>query len=75
MPVIPFFIAMEDSDRVGEDGFPIQEYTVFINEPIYPQAGLSERAQVDAMRDRNYELNRETYENFYGVPLTNNTKL
>ena len=74
VPVIPFFITMEDSDRIGEDGFPIQEYTVFINEPIYPQAGLSERAQVDAMREKNYEINRETYENFYGVPLAYTTE-
>lgn len=74
VPVIPFFIAMEDSDRIGEDGFPVQEYTVFINESIYPQAGLSERAQADAMREKNYEINRVTYENFYGIPLTYTTE-
>ncbi len=74
VPVVPFFITMEDSGRIGEDGFPVQEYTVFINEPIYPMEGLSERAQVDAMRERNYELNRETYEKFYGIPLTYTTE-
>lgn len=74
VPVIPFFITMEDSDRIGEDGFPIQEYTVFINEPIYPQAGLHERAQVDVMREKNYELNKKTYEEFYGIPLAYTTE-
>lgn len=74
VPVIPFFIAMEDSGRIGEDGFPVQEYTVFINEPIYPQAGLSRRAQADIMRDKNYEINRQTYEDFYGISLTYTTE-
>lgn len=73
VPVIPFFITMEDSDRIGEDGFPLQEYTVFINEPIYPQAGLTERQRVDAMREKNYEVNKRIYEEFYGIPLTYDT--
>lgn len=70
VPVIPFFITMEDSDRIGEDGFPIQEYTVSIGEPIYPQAGLPERERVDDMRERNYALNKRIYEEFYGIPLS-----
>lgn len=74
VPVIPFFITMEDSDRIGEDGFPMQEYTVFINEPIYPQEGLPEREQVNVMREKNYEVNRETYEKFYGTTLTYTTE-
>lgn len=73
VPVIPLFITMEDSDRIGADGFPIQEYTVFIGEPIYPENGLTERQQVDAMRDRNYGLWKNIYEEFYGVELTYST--
>lgn len=69
VPVIPFFICMEDSDRYGEDGFPIQEYTVFIGEPIYPKAGLTEREQAADMRNRNYQLWKNIYEEFYGNPL------
>ena len=30
VPVIPIFITMNDSDIIGEDGFPVQEYTVNI---------------------------------------------
>lgn len=30
VPVIPIFITMEDSEIIGEDGFPVQEYTVNI---------------------------------------------
>lgn len=74
VPVVPFFIAMEDGDRIGEDGFPIQEYTIFIKEPIYPKKGLSEREQTDYMREKNYDVWKGIYEEFYGVPLTYTTK-
>lgn len=75
VPVVPIFITMEDSDRIGSDGFPIQEYTVFIEKPIYPEKGLTERQQVDAMRDRNYGVWKRIYEEFYGVPLTYTTEV
>ena len=29
-PVMPFFITMSDSDIIGGDGFPVQEYTIHI---------------------------------------------
>jgi len=70
VPVIPFFITMEDGDRIGGDGFPVQEYTVFIKEPIYPRDGLTEREQAEEMRDRNYQVWKQIYEEFYGIPLT-----
>lgn len=74
VPVIPIFICMEDSDRIGPDGFPVQEYTVFINEPIYPKVELSEREQESDMRERNYELWKKIYEDFYGIPLMYTTE-
>ena len=70
MPVLPVFITMEDSDVIEEDGFPRQDYTVFIERPIYPPAGLSEREQVTAMRNENYAVWKRIYEDFYGVPLS-----
>lgn len=75
VPVIPLFITMEDSAEIGADGFPIQEYTVFIEKPIYPESGLTERRQVDAMRDQNYNAWKRIYEEFYGVELTYTTEV
>ena len=69
VPVIPVFITMEDSEFVGEDGFPIQEYTVNIGKPIYPDANNSEKENTVMMRDKNYETWKEIYEDFYGIPL------
>lgn len=69
VPVIPIFITMEDSDIIGEDGFPIQEYTVNIEKPIYPDSEKSEKENTVMMKNKNYEVWKEIYEDFYQIPL------
>ena len=46
-PVVPIFITMEDSNIIGEDGFNIQEYTINIGEPIYPDKNLNEKENTE----------------------------
>ena len=74
VPVIPIFITMSDSNIIGDDGFPIQEYTVNIAEPIYPDENLSQRENTEEMLNKNFEVWKEIYEEFYGIPLENKTK-
>lgn len=74
VPVLPIFITMEDSGKTGEDGFPVQMYTVFVEKPIYPKAGLTEREQAVEMRNENYMVWKKIYEDFYGLPLTYTTE-
>ncbi len=69
VPVIPFFITMEDSDLIGNDGFPIQEYTVHILEPIYPDPNKSDKENINFMNNKNYEMWKNVYEDFYKIPL------
>ena len=69
VPVIPIFITMTDSDIIGEDGFPIKEYYVHIEEPIYPNQNLSEKENVQIMKNKNFEIWKNIYEEFYGIPL------
>lgn len=69
VPVIPIFITMEDSDLIGEDGFPIQAYTVNIGEPIQADSNLQEKENIINMRDKNYDIWKNIYEDFYGIPL------
>ncbi|MCQ2591529.1 MAG: 1-acyl-sn-glycerol-3-phosphate acyltransferase [Treponema sp.] len=70
VPVLPMFITMTDSDKIGSDGFPIQEYTVHILEPIYPDPAKTKKENIEFMRDKNYEMWKKVYEDFYGIPLT-----
>ncbi len=69
VPVIPIFITMEDSDIIGEDGFPVQEYIINIDKPIYPDENLSERENVEMMKEKNYQVWKSIYEDFYKIPL------
>lgn len=69
-PVIPMFVTMEDSDKVGNDGFFIQNHTLHIMPAIYPDPNLSKPENINQMRDKNYELWVKTYEEFYKTPLT-----
>ena len=73
VPVIPIFITMQDSDIIGDDGFPVQEYIVNISEAIYPDANLSVRENKEQMRDKNFEIWKNIYEDFYKIPLTYTT--
>ena len=69
VPVIPIFITMEDSDIIGDDGFWVQEYTINIEKPIYPDSKLSEKENCNIMKDKNFEVWKKVYENFYKIPL------
>lgn len=74
VPVIPIFITMEDSHIIGEDGFPVQEYIINIEEPIYPNQKLSDRENTEIMKEKNYEVWKRVYENFYKIPLEYTTE-
>lgn len=70
VPVLPCFITMKDSDILGDDGFFVQEYTIHIGAPIYPDKELSQNKQAEKMMAQNFELWKEIYETEYQIPLT-----
>lgn len=74
VPIIPIFITMEDSSEIGEDGFPIQEYTINIEEPIYPDETKTQRENKEIMKQKNYEVWKKVYEDFYKIPLEYTTE-
>lgn len=69
VPVLPVFITMEDTDVPGEGGLPVQAYTIHILKPIYPDSKLRQGDNVDRMMSENARLWKETYEEFYKIPL------
>lgn len=74
VPVIPSFITFEDSDIIGEDGEPVQNYTVHIGKPIYPDENLTAKENINKLRDLNYDFWKETYEKVYGKKVSYITK-
>ncbi len=74
VPVIPMFITMEDTDKVGGDGFFIQAYTVHIGKPIWADEKLSAKENIKNMLEQNYQFCVDKYEEFYNTKLKFNTK-
>ena len=69
VPVIAIFTTLSDTEYIGADGYPIQEYTLHILDVIYPQEGKSADENMAYMKQRNEELTKNKYEEVYGVPL------
>ena len=74
VPVLPCFITMQDSDQMGEDGFPIQEYTIHIAPPLYPKEDKNAKENAAFLMEENTRVWRDIYEKTYGLPLTYTTK-
>jgi len=74
VPVLPCFITMRDTENIGEDGFPIQEYTVHISKPIYPDPSLPYKKQSEQLLKENYRVWKEIYEREYQMPLSYTTE-
>ena len=62
------------SDVMGDDGFYVQEYTIHISEPLYPDASLPAAKRSEDLRRRNYKAWADVYESVYQVPLEYTTE-
>lgn len=85
VPVLPCFITMRDSDILGEelrrsikvdidenfvpDGFYIQEYTIHVGKPIYPDSKLDYKDNMEYLAKMNFEAWKSVYESEYGLKL------
>ena len=70
VPVIPCFITMKDLDKTDAEGLPVQEYTPYLGQPLYPDLSLSKPEAKEKLRQQNEAFCREIYEKVYGIPLT-----
>ena len=69
VPVLPVFITMSDSNVIDGDGFFVQEYTINICPPIYQDPTKSRNENVEMMKDENFRVWKEIYEDTYKVKL------
>ncbi len=74
VPVVPFFITTEDTDKKDSAGFPILAYTVHILPAILPDPDKNIRQNTEEMCLKNYEAWKTVYEETYGIPLTYTTE-
>ena len=45
VPIIPCFVEMQNTDKIGDDGFFTQKYTLHVMETLYPNTSLEFKAQ------------------------------
>ncbi len=75
VPILPIFITMKDSDKIGDDGYPVQEYTINIEKPIYPDAQLGHKDRLNRMLEENARVWKEIYECDYNMQLSYATEM
>lgn len=69
VPIVPIFITMKNSDKIGSDGFMIKEYYIHIEKPIYPDEKLTVKENTEIMKKKNFICWKNIYEKFYNKPL------
>ncbi len=69
VPIIPSFITLENSGKIGADGFDIPAHTIWFLPPIYPKKGLTDKENVEYLKNENFRVWKELYERVYGVEL------
>lgn len=71
--ILPMFIAIEPSDYKDKKGNPVDAWTVYFLDPIYPNFDLPIKDREKDMMNRNYEALVEIYEEVYNEKLVYNT--
>lgn len=69
VPVIPVFITMEDTEKLDADGYKVQAHTVWFLPPICKKDGLTDKENIEYIKNENYSAWKKLYEEVYGVPL------
>ena len=76
VPILPLFITIEDkTEKIDElNRVNFGNYTIHILKPIYPKEDLSNKENLDYLRQTNYNTWKDLYESTYGIPLEYSTK-
>ena len=69
IPIIPCFIEMQNTDKMGENGFLVQKYILHIMPPIYPDNTKDFKTEKENLRKKDYELKVAKYEEVYHKKL------
>ncbi len=74
VPVIPMFITFRPTGAFDANGIEIKHMSVHIMPPIYPDSSLPRRQSVQAIKQKNYLMCCEKYEEIYEKKLEYTTR-
>lgn len=69
VPILPTFITMEDSEDLDSNGFYVQKLTLHIAKPIYLNSNLSDKENVEYLKNENFKIWKQIYETTYNTKL------
>ncbi len=69
VPIIPTFITFVNTGELDKDGFEKKRFILNVLDPIYPNPKLSNKDNVDYLREKNFEAVKAKYEAFYDTKL------
>ena len=74
VPIVPIFITFTLNGTKDEEGIDNKDFHLHVMKPIYPQKELTNRENVEYLKNTSYEMCKKKYEKFYKKPLVFNTK-
>lgn len=69
VPVLPMFITFRYGKKIKKDGTPRVYFTVNIGKPIYPNANLTDKENVEFLKQETFKTNKQIYEKNYNKTL------
>lgn len=69
VPIVPTFITYRHSGKFDKEGLEIKYFTLHILKPIYPQKNLTQAQNIQYLKEKNYEMCKQVYEQTYGKKL------
>ncbi len=74
VPIVNCFITLCETELIGNDGFPVLEYTPHISEPMYASLELGKKLASEDLKNRAFAFAKSTYETVYGIKLEYSTE-
>ncbi len=69
VPIIPAFITLEETEKIGDDGFNIPAHTIHFLPAIYPKENFTDKENIEYLKEENFKAWKKVYEDFYKKPL------
>lgn len=69
VPIVPMFTTFSGTGVLDKNGVEEKTLTVHIMPPIYPNPNLKPKENIEWMKEKNYNLCKEKYEEFYHKKL------
>lgn len=74
VPVVPCFITFKERNKVDKEGIPLKQFTLHIMPPIYKKEDLSEKENIEYLKNADFEACKNKYESVYNKKLKYTTK-